>query len=96
MDGSIHEWDATYSLYKAMSYGDESSSYAFRSSIKFNAVTTGWYSNASLDPIAEEFGSSVRDLWRSTDNMPYNQTWVTPYLSSPGDFPAQDKVYLLT
>ena len=65
-----------YSLYKAMSYGDASSSYAFRSSIKFNAVATAWYSDASLDSTAETFGSTVRDLWRSTDNLPYNQRWV--------------------
>ena len=62
-----------YSLQKAMSLGDASSSYAFRSSIKFNAAAIAWYQDPSLDSKAEAFGSSVRNLWRLTENLPHNQ-----------------------
>ena len=63
-----------YSLDKAASFGDASSSYAFRSSLKFNAVAIPWYGDRSLDPKAEAFGSAVRDLWRSDDRFKSNQT----------------------
>ena len=63
-----------YALDKAISLGVESSSYAFRSSIKFNAVAIPWYADPALDAKAEKFGSNVRDLWRSIDRSPYNQT----------------------
>ncbi len=62
-----------YSLYKATSFGIASSSYPFRSSIKFNAVVNTWYTDPALDSKAEAFGSAVRDLWRSTDNLPSNE-----------------------
>ncbi|KAK4695121.1 hypothetical protein P7C71_g2574, partial [Lecanoromycetidae sp. Uapishka_2] len=65
-----------YSLQKAMSFGDASSSYAFRSSIKFNAVVNTWYADPSLDAKAEAFGSSVRDLWRGTEDLQSNQTYI--------------------
>jgi len=62
-----------YSLYKAMSIGDASSSYAFRSSNKYNAVLNTWYADASLDSKAEAFGSLVRSLWRSGGGLPSNR-----------------------
>lgn len=65
-----------YSLYKATSFGNASSSYAFRSSIKYNAVVNTWYADPALDSRAEAFGSAVRDLWRSTDNLPSNETYI--------------------
>lgn len=58
-----------YSLYKATSFGNASSSYPFRSSIKYNAVVNTWYADPALDSKAEAFGSAVRDLWRSTANL---------------------------
>ena len=63
-----------YSLYKAASFGLASSSYAFRSSIKFSALVVVWYADPALDSKAEAFGSTIRDLWRSTDNLPSNET----------------------
>ena len=63
-----------YSLDKAMSFGDASSSYAFRSTGKYNAVVNTWYSDQNLDSVAEAFGSSVRDAWRSTDQLSSNST----------------------
>ena len=63
-----------YSLQKAMSFGDASSSYAFRSSMKYNAAAIAWYADPILDSKAEAFGSSVRNLWREASNLPTNQT----------------------
>lgn len=58
-----------YSLYTADAFGDKSSSYAFRSSNKYNAVLNTVYDDRSLDGKAQAFGSSVRDLWWSTDDL---------------------------
>ena len=63
-----------YSLTKAQMLPDSSSSYAFRHTVKFNALVIPWYSDATLDPVAEAFGSRVRDLWRGTDNVAANST----------------------
>ena len=58
-----------YSLDKAKSYGDGSSSYPWRSTGRFNSVTNTWYYDPSLDKTAEAFGSSLRDLWWSSSNQ---------------------------
>jgi hypothetical protein len=42
--------------------------------IRFNGVVIPWYPNASLDPIAEEFGCNVRELWRSTSGLAQPRT----------------------
>lgn len=63
-----------YSMSKAKSLPDSSSAYPFRSTVKFNAVAMTWYGNSSLDAAAEAFGSKVRDLWRSTDNLASDST----------------------
>ena len=63
-----------YSLYKTSSFGAGSSSYPFRSSIKFNAVVNTWYTDPGLDATAAEFGSTIRDLWRASDDLPFNET----------------------
>lgn len=61
-----------YSLDTADAYGDKSSSYAFRSSNKYNGVVNTVYYDRSLDGKAQAFGSSVRNLWWSTDNLTAN------------------------
>lgn len=62
-----------YSLAKAQSIPKSSSAFVNRD-IKFNAVAIAWYTDESLDAKAEAFGSSVRDLWRSTSQLPENRT----------------------
>lgn len=62
-----------YSLQLAQSIPASSASFANRH-IRFNAAAVVWYSNSTLDPIAESFGSKVRDLWRSTSMLPENRT----------------------
>ena len=62
-----------YSLAKAQTFSQSSSAFANRD-IKFNAVAIAWYTDESLDPKAEAFGSKVRDLWRSTAQLPENRT----------------------
>ena len=64
-----------YSLYKTRSLPDSTSSFALRG-VNFNAVALAWYSDPSLDAAAEAFGSAVRDLWRSTDDLQSNLTYV--------------------
>ncbi|KAI4155663.1 MAG: hypothetical protein LQ340_000852 [Diploschistes diacapsis] len=63
-----------YSLIKARSVPDNSSSFPFRSSVNFNAVAIPWYADPALDSAAEEFGSKARDLWRATDDLASNST----------------------
>ncbi|KAL9121092.1 MAG: hypothetical protein Q9187_002353 [Circinaria calcarea] len=65
-----------YSLFKARSVPDSSSSFPFRSAVNFNAVAIAWYADASLDQEAEAFGSAARDLWRSTDGLDSNSRQV--------------------
>ena len=63
-----------YSLTKARSLPDSSSSFPWRSTVNFNAVATAWYTDPSLDQEAEAFGSTARNLWRSTDGLASNST----------------------
>ena len=63
-----------YSLFKARSLPDNSSSFPFRSTVNFNAVAIPWYSNSSLDRAAEAFGSKTRGLWRSANGLERNST----------------------
>lgn len=60
-----------YPLAKAMSFGDASSSYASRSSLKYNAALIPCYDDIGLDAEAKAFGSSVRDLLWSPSGSPY-------------------------
>jgi FAD binding domain len=73
-----------YSLGAAEAKGDASSAYAWRSVNRFNMVATAWYKDASFDPVAEAFGSKVRDLWRSTGSLPQHPTYVDTWCSSFG------------
>lgn len=57
-----------------MSFGDASSSYVFRSSLKYNAAIIPWYDDTGLDAEAKAFGSSVRDLFMPTSGSSMNET----------------------
>ncbi|KAL8940854.1 MAG: hypothetical protein Q9211_002074 [Gyalolechia sp. 1 TL-2023] len=73
-----------YSLGKARSIPDNASSFPYRQ-VNFNAVAIAWYSNASLDPIAEAYGRRVRDLWWTNNNMTANTSYIN---FANGDEPA--------
>ncbi|KAH8586972.1 hypothetical protein B0O99DRAFT_699490 [Bisporella sp. PMI_857] len=57
--------------------------------IRFNSIVLPWYNNKSLDAAAEKFGSTVRDLWRSTSGLSENRTYIN---FAHGDEP-NDVVY---
>lgn len=63
-----------YSNVAPLKLPDSSSSYPFRSTIKYTSLVNNWYKDPSLDPVAEAFGIKVRDLWRSTDGLQSNST----------------------
>jgi len=62
-----------YSLDKAGSVPDGSSAFPYRH-VRFNAVAIPWYSDASLDPVAEAYGNKARNLWRESDDLENNST----------------------
>ncbi|KAK9421101.1 putative FAD-binding PCMH-type domain-containing protein [Seiridium unicorne] len=64
-----------YSLEKARLVDDATSSFPHRN-VNFNAVAIPWYEDTTLDASARAFGSVVRDLWRSTDELAQNSTYV--------------------
>jgi FAD/FMN-containing dehydrogenase len=63
-----------YSFETARKFPDSSSSYPFRSTVKFTTLVNNWYTDPSLDGVAEAFGTKIRDLWRSTDGLKHNST----------------------
>lgn len=63
-----------YSLIKARTLPDSSSSFPYRSTVNFNAIAIAWYTDPRLDQKAEAFGTAARDLWRSTDGLAANST----------------------
>lgn len=62
-----------YSLDKAQSFPDSSSAFPFRH-VPFNAIAIPSYTDKSFDPVAEAFGSKVRDLWWANSDIPSNIT----------------------
>ncbi|KAK1138466.1 hypothetical protein N8T08_002481 [Aspergillus melleus] len=58
-----------YSLEKARTLSESSSSFAWRNDVNFNAIVIPWYSDASLETKALAFGTKLRDLWRKTDGL---------------------------
>ena len=64
-----------YSLEKARSVAPDSSALPNRN-VNFNAFAIPWYNDSSLDVQAAAFGSTVRDLLRSTSGLSRNQTYV--------------------
>ncbi|KAI9645413.1 hypothetical protein NHQ30_006152 [Ciborinia camelliae] len=65
-----------YSFETAKKFPDSSSSYPFRSTVKFTTLVNNQYTDPSLDQAAEAFGTKVRDLWRSTDGLKENSTYI--------------------
>ncbi|KAF4628413.1 hypothetical protein G7Y89_g9742 [Cudoniella acicularis] len=65
-----------YSMYAARRFSDSSSAYPFRETVNFHAAAMPWYYNSSIDAQALAFGSRVRDLWRSTDGLEQNSTYI--------------------
>lgn len=43
-------------------------------SVKFHAIAITWYNDTSLDPVAEAFGSKVRDMWYASNGLGVNKT----------------------
>lgn len=64
-----------YSLAKARSVSFDQTAFPHRG-VNFNSVAIPWYNDTSLDDEAEAFGRAVRDLWRSSDGLAYNATYV--------------------
>ncbi|PYI11743.1 FAD binding domain-containing protein [Aspergillus sclerotiicarbonarius CBS 121057] len=58
-----------YSLKTARSFGQDSSAYAWRNKVNFNAIAIPWYFDSSLESDAVAWASRLRDLWRSTDGL---------------------------
>ncbi|KAG8526564.1 uncharacterized protein KY384_008765 [Bacidia gigantensis] len=59
-----------YALEKAKSFGNESSSYPWRSA-EYNVIVETWYDNSALDGAANVFGQSVRALlWLANGGTP--------------------------
>ncbi|KAK0621571.1 FAD binding domain-containing protein [Bombardia bombarda] len=66
-----------YSLIKARSAAVASTGGSFpHRDVNFNAVAIAWYNDTALDGPAQAFGSAARDLWRSTDDLAKNATYV--------------------
>ena len=64
-----------YSTYKALSIPSSSSAYPFRN-VSCHATALPWYSSSSLDEAANVFGEKTRDLWRLTDGLASNISYV--------------------
>ncbi|KAH6647948.1 hypothetical protein BKA67DRAFT_578957 [Truncatella angustata] len=64
-----------YSLTKARSVDSQSAAFPFRN-VNFNAFIIPWYNDTSLDDKAELLGTASRDLWRSTDGLSRNSTYI--------------------
>ncbi|GAW16190.1 hypothetical protein ANO14919_056130 [Xylariales sp. No.14919] len=64
-----------YSLIKARSIDPNSGAFPYRN-VNFNAVAIPWYDDQSLDGQAQAFGNAARDLWRATDQLDGNHTYI--------------------
>ncbi|KAI2619893.1 hypothetical protein GGR54DRAFT_630457 [Hypoxylon sp. NC1633] len=64
-----------YSLIKARSEDPNSAAFPHRN-VNFNAVAIPWYNDTALDDVAQAFGGAARDLWRATDGLTQNSTYV--------------------
>ena len=62
-----------YSLTNRIKSLDNTASFPYRQ-IPFNGAAIPWYSDSSLDPVAEAYGKRVRDVWRQYDNLTANAT----------------------
>ena len=60
-----------YSLTNRVKSLDSTASFPYRQ-VPFNGAAIAWYSDSSMDSVAETFGKKVRDIWRKNDNMVAN------------------------
>lgn len=63
-----------YSMGKARTLPDSSSSFPWRSTIECNVAAIPWYDDPSLAPAALSFGNKVRNLWLETSGTQGNET----------------------
>ncbi|KAF2260278.1 FAD binding domain-containing protein [Lojkania enalia] len=73
-EGSVVLLEA-YSLTKARSISDSSASFPHRG-VNFNAVAIAWYEDPAYDGEALAFGSAARDIWRNSDGLAENRTYI--------------------
>ncbi|KAF1969966.1 FAD binding domain-containing protein [Bimuria novae-zelandiae CBS 107.79] len=64
-----------YSLGKVRSLPSSSTAFPHRD-VNFNAVAIPWYSDASYDQAAVIFGQKARSLWRASDGLGDNSTYI--------------------
>ncbi|KAK8119641.1 uncharacterized protein PG998_004267 [Apiospora kogelbergensis] len=64
-----------YSLTKARSFGSGSAAFSHRD-VNFNAVIILWYSDVALDDRAQVVGKAARDLWKATDGLARDATYI--------------------
>ena len=50
---------------------DSTASFPYRQ-VPFNGAAIAWYSDPTLDPVAEAFGNRVRDIWWNNDKLSAN------------------------
>ncbi|MCJ1250122.1 hypothetical protein MMC30_007348 [Trapelia coarctata] len=65
-----------YSSYKMREVPDETAVFPLRRKVNFIAVALAWYEDPGLDGVATAFGEGVRELWRGTDGLESNLTYV--------------------
>ena len=63
-----------YSWSKAQEFEDRSSAFAFRSSLKYNVGANLAYQDPALDGKAQEFGTRIRHMWRSSSDLQQDET----------------------
>jgi hypothetical protein len=64
----------SYAMDKARSFGADSASCPCRDTVKYHEAVMPWCEDVGLDEKALDFGTRVRDLWRSTDGLPERST----------------------
>lgn len=62
-----------YPVDKPKPVSNSPSAYSF-GSVPFWSLAVPWYNETSLDPIAEAFGSKLRDMWYTSGGLPANRT----------------------
>jgi len=60
-----------YSLTNRVKALDSTASFPYRH-VPFNGAAIAWYSDSNLDPVAQEFGKKVRDIWWNNDILAAN------------------------
>ncbi|RAH61470.1 FAD binding domain-containing protein [Aspergillus piperis CBS 112811] len=73
-----------YSHEKARFFGQDSSAYAWRTKVNFNAMAIAWYMDDSLESNARKWAFKMRDLWRPTDGLDSPAVYVPSTDILPG------------